>query len=633
MTFSEVQTAIKDRLNYTSSTTDTRLGNTINRIYRQVGTEIGINFARQTNATKIVTIASATVVFSGVERIDRVWYLDSNSKPHIVDQVLIDELRNEAAVSSDQPTLWALLSTTSNTVSIRLDANPETAYTLYCDGVSEVADLSGSNEPAFPESFHDILVEGVLREEYLKLEKPTLADRAEAAYEKRLSGLRMFMAKTGYMDIYQGKKGDSSSTRSSGGGVAAQAVLGPASSTDNAIVRFNGTGGTSIQNSGITVSDAASGALSGTNTGDVTLAGTPDYITISSQVITRGLIDLATDVTGVLPTANLADDSVTDAKLRESAALTVIGRAANSTGNPADIAAASNNLFLARASDALAFQAIDHGANVSGLSDDDHTQYALLAGRSGGQVITGGTASGDDITLRSTSNATKGDIFLADAGGNVVLGGGTTASELRLLEPSGSGTNYTAFKTQAQTGDITYTLPPDDGDAGEFLKTDGAGSLTWEAPSTAVVMTLLKAGIGSTTNAAAETVDSIALSGLTNLDTLIIEVSWFALTQQTAQPLLYHVTDAATIIALNGGAALAAGNDLQGTATLRQRPGTATQIQTLLHGFRGSTDVSTGGNASGTAWTSAWTLGLRHGGVTVGGTGHWSWAVYKVVGQ
>lgn len=48
--------------------------------------------------------------------------------------------------------------------------------------------------------------------------------------------------------------------------------------------------------------------LSGTNTGDVTLAGTPDYITISGQVITRGLIDLATDVTGVLPDANVSND-------------------------------------------------------------------------------------------------------------------------------------------------------------------------------------------------------------------------------------------------------------------------------------------------------------------------------------
>ncbi len=41
----------------------------------------------------------------------------------------------------------------------------------------------------------------------------------------------------------------------------------------------------------------------------VTLAGTPDYITISGQEITRNSIDLANDVTGVLPSANLDADT------------------------------------------------------------------------------------------------------------------------------------------------------------------------------------------------------------------------------------------------------------------------------------------------------------------------------------
>ena len=54
----------------------------------------------------------------------------------------------------------------------------------------------------------------------------------------------------------------------------------------------------------------AGGDHAGTNTGDVTLTGTPDYITISGQTITRGQIDLATDVTGDLPLSNLAQSSV-----------------------------------------------------------------------------------------------------------------------------------------------------------------------------------------------------------------------------------------------------------------------------------------------------------------------------------
>jgi hypothetical protein len=46
------------------------------------------------------------------------------------------------------------------------------------------------------------------------------------------------------------------------------------------------------------------GAATGTNTGDVTLAGAPNYLTIVGQVITRALINLASHVTGILPRAN-----------------------------------------------------------------------------------------------------------------------------------------------------------------------------------------------------------------------------------------------------------------------------------------------------------------------------------------
>lgn len=56
---------------------------------------------------------------------------------------------------------------------------------------------------------------------------------------------------------------------------------------------------------------------------------------------------------------------------------------------------------------------IDHGS-ISGLGDDDHTQYLLLAGRAGGQTIIGGTAAGDDLLLESTSSGTKGQILIGD---------------------------------------------------------------------------------------------------------------------------------------------------------------------------------------------------------------------------
>jgi hypothetical protein len=56
---------------------------------------------------------------------------------------------------------------------------------------------------------------------------------------------------------------------------------------------------------------------------------------------------------------------------------------------------------------------VDHGS-LSGLSDDDHTQYALLAGRGTGQTLVGGTAASNNLTFESTSHGTKGKVLTKD---------------------------------------------------------------------------------------------------------------------------------------------------------------------------------------------------------------------------
>ena len=53
---------------------------------------------------------------------------------------------------------------------------------------------------------------------------------------------------------------------------------------------------------------------------------------------------------------------------------------------------------------------IDHGT-LTGLSDDDHLQYLLLAGRAGGQTAFGGTVAGQSLTLQGNSaDASDGDV-------------------------------------------------------------------------------------------------------------------------------------------------------------------------------------------------------------------------------
>ena len=57
---------------------------------------------------------------------------------------------------------------------------------------------------------------------------------------------------------------------------------------------------------------------------------------------------------------------------------------------------------------------LDHGS-LLGLSDDDHPAYPALVGRLGGQALIGGTGAGDNLTLASTSNGTKGNIISDDS--------------------------------------------------------------------------------------------------------------------------------------------------------------------------------------------------------------------------
>jgi hypothetical protein len=68
-------------------------------------------------------------------------------------------------------------------------------------------------------------------------------------------------------------------------------------SVDNQIVRFDGTSGKIIQNSGITIADGATGTLSGTNTGNVTIS-TANGLSIAGQALSLGTSSAST--TGAL---------------------------------------------------------------------------------------------------------------------------------------------------------------------------------------------------------------------------------------------------------------------------------------------------------------------------------------------
>lgn len=63
--------------------------------------------------------------------------------------------------------------------------------------------------------------------------------------------------------------------------------------------------------------------------------------------------------------------------------------------------------------------------------------------------------------------------------------GATGAGQLVIAEDSDDGTNTVTITAQAMSASYTLTLPTTDGDSGQFLQTNGSGSLTWAAPTAA----------------------------------------------------------------------------------------------------------------------------------------------------
>lgn len=88
--------------------------------------------------------------------------------------------------------------------------------------------------------------------------------------------------------------------------------------------------------------------------------------------------------------------------------------------------------------------AAPYAFNADQLDGTDESAFVLLAGRSGGQTLYGGTASGNDLTLRTTSNATKGEVIVADDGGKLRVG---TASTLNGKISVGFTNSSSSFNT------------------------------------------------------------------------------------------------------------------------------------------------------------------------------------------
>jgi hypothetical protein len=189
---------------------------------------------------------------------------------------------------------------------------------------------------------------------------------------------------------------DTSGTGSIGLGASGSRTTLTGTATSDRAISFPNASGTFALTSDIT------GTNSGTNTGDVTLAGTPDYITISGQTITRNAIDLAADVTGTLPAANGGTGITT----LGTGVATALGQ--NVTGNGSLVLGNSPTLTTPALGTPSSVVLTNATGTASGLTAGEATAALGLKTATTTVSVSGATAptSGQVLTATSSTAAT-----------------------------------------------------------------------------------------------------------------------------------------------------------------------------------------------------------------------------------
>lgn len=193
-----------------------------------------------------------------------------------------------------------------------------------------------------------------------------------------------------------------------------------------------------------------------------------DDATAADQRTTLGLGSLAT--MSSIGTTELAANAVTDLKIRDSAGLSVIGRSANSTGDPADVIAANDYEVLRRSGTALGFGTVATGGIADAAVTYAKIQDTSAASRLLGRGSAGGAGDVEEISVGSGLSF-SGTTLSASVGGaptGAMVMWGTTSAPTDWLLCDGTAvdrTTYAALFAVIGTtfgvgnGSTTFNLP------------------------------------------------------------------------------------------------------------------------------------------------------------------------------